>query len=188
MTNSQTIDIDGIGSVLFEKSTRARRLIISVRPTKPVRVAIPLRSSFNNALEFVHLKKSWIQKQLVKIKNYENRNEALRYAFLTVDKADATITLKDRLSHMAIKHGFTYNKVNVRDQKTRWGSCSHKNNISLNVKLIVLPEELIDYVILHELVHTLIHNHSSKFWAELDKYTNSKIMAKRLRMNDLRVF
>ena len=61
-----------------------------------------------------------------------------------------------------------------------------KNNISLNIKLVLLPENLLDYVILHELVHTRIHNHSKKFWAELDKYVvDSKAMAKRLRTNEM---
>lgn len=76
----------------------------------------------------------------------------------------------------------------MREQRTRWGSCSGKNNISLNVKLVLLPEELIDYVILHELVHTRIHNHGKKFWDELDIYTgNAKAVAKRLKMSDLRI-
>ena len=188
MTNSYTIKIDGIGPVLFEKSRRAKRVIISVRTLKGTRVAVPTRTSFKKALEFVYLKKEWIQRHLVQIKQNENRNNTLRDAFLAIDKADAKKRLKDRLSYIARKHGFIYNKVYIRNQKTRWGSCSHKNNISLNVKLVLLPKELTDYVMLHELVHTRIHNHSKKFWAELDRYTgNGKVMAKRLRMNDLRL-
>jgi predicted metal-dependent hydrolase len=90
------------------------------------------------------------------------------------------------LYQLAGIHGFTCNRVTVRQQKTRWGSCSPKNTISLNVKLALLPAELSDYVILHELVHTRVHNHSKKFWAELDKYVpNSKAMAKRLRTNEM---
>ena len=93
-----------------------------------------------------------------------------------------------RLYLLGEQYGFTYNKVPIRNQKTRWASCSHKNNISSNVKLILLPKELIDYVMLHELVHTRIHNHSKIFWAELDRYVgNSKIIAKQLRINTLRL-
>ncbi len=188
MTDSHTIYIDGVGPVLFDKSRRAKRVIICVRPLQIVRVAIPTRTSFKKALEFVHLKKGWIQRHLVRIEEDENRNKGLRDAFLTIDRADAKKRLKDRLSYIAKKHGFTYNKVYIRNQKTRWGSCSHKDNISLNVKMILLSAELIDYVMLHELVHTRIHNHSRKFWTELDRYVgNSKVMAKRLKMNDLRL-
>jgi len=188
MTNSYTINIDGIGPVLFEKSRRARRVIISVRNSKVTRVAVSTRTSFKKALEFVYLKKEWIQKHLVKIEQDEGLKQALTDRFLSIDKADAGKRLTDRLYHLAKEHGFTCNKVSIREQRTRWGSCSYKNNISLNLKLVLLPEELIDYVILHELVHTRIHNHSKKFWAELDRYTgNGKAMAKRLRMNGLRL-
>ena len=188
MTNSYTINVNGIGPVLFEKSRRAKRLIVSISTSKGARVAVPMRTSFKKALDFVNLQKEWIQRQLVKIGEDENRNKTLRDAFLAIDKADAKKRLKDRLSYMARKHGFIYNKVCIRNQKTRWGSCSHKNNISLNMKLVLLPDELVDYVILHELVHTQIHDHSRKFWAELDRHTgNGKVMAKRLRMNDLRL-
>ncbi|MFC1903077.1 M48 family metallopeptidase [Chloroflexota bacterium] len=184
MTNSYTINIDGIGPVLFEKSRRAKRVIISVRTSQGARVAVPTRTSFKKALEFVNLKKEWIQGHLVKIEQHDNRKKAFTDRFLAIDKADAKKTLIDRLHHLAQEYGFTYSNVSIREQRTRLGSCSHKNNISLNLKLVLLPKELIDYVILHELVHTRIHNHSKKLWAELDRYTgNGKVMAKRLRMN-----
>jgi predicted metal-dependent hydrolase len=75
--------------------------------------------------------------------------------------------LVPRLAHLAALHGFTYNRVSVRGQKTRWGSCSHKNNISLNRMLVHLPEALVDYILLHELVHTRIKNHGRLFWEAL---------------------
>ncbi len=188
MTNSDTINIDGLGPVLFEKSMRAKRIVLSVRISKGVRVAVPTRTSFKKALEFVYLKKEWIQRNLAKIKQNESRNKDFTDRFLTIDKADARKNLTDRLYHLAKEHGFTCNNVSIREQRTRWGSCSHKNNISLNLKLVMLPKELIDYVLLHELVHTRIHNHSKKFCAELDRYTgNGKVMAKQLRMNELRL-
>jgi predicted metal-dependent hydrolase len=188
MTNSYTINIDGVGPVLFEKSRRARSVIISVGTSKGVRVAVPTRTSLKKALEFAYLKKEWIQRHSVKIEQNKNQKKAFIDRFLAIDKAEAKKRLTDRLYHLAKEHGFTCNNVSIREQRTRWGSCSHKNNISLNLKLVLLPEELIDYVILHELVHTRIHNHSKEFWAELDRYTgNGKVMAKRLRINDLRL-
>ena len=186
MKNSYTINIDGIGPVLFEKSRRAKRVIISVRTSKGTRVAVPMRTPFKKALEFVYLKKEWIQKHRVTIEQDENHMEALRERFLAIDKADARKKLKDRLYYLAKEHGFTCNYVSIREQRTQWGNCSYKNNISLNLKLVLLPEELIDYVMLHELVHTRIHNHSQEFWSELDRYTgNGKVLAKRLRMSGL---
>ncbi len=132
-----TVNIDGIGSVLFEKSRRAKRVIISIRTSKGTRVAVPMRVSFMKALEFIYLKKEWVQKNLAKIKQNENQQKAFIDAFLAIDKADAKKRLTDRLSYIAKKHGFTYNNVSIREQRTRWGSCSYKNNISLNVKLVL---------------------------------------------------
>ena len=184
--NSCTIYIDGIGSVCFTRSRRARRVIISVSPAKGVRVSVPWRTSFQKAFEFVEIKKRWIQKHLAIIAQNERKKQALEIPFQTINKDDARKRIIDRLNYLAGKHGFTCNRVTIRQQKTRWGSCSPKNNISLNIKLVLLPETLLDYVILHELVHTRIHNHSRKFWAELDKYiADSKAMAKRLRTNEM---
>ncbi|MDH3344711.1 MAG: M48 family metallopeptidase, partial [Desulfobacteraceae bacterium] len=72
------------------------------------------------------------------------------------------------------KHGFKYNRVFIRNQKTRWGSCSSKDNISLNVKLVRLPEKLMDYIILHELVHTRVKNHGKKYYAVLDRIVGDR--------------
>jgi hypothetical protein len=173
-------------SVRFKHSKRARRIIISVSPSKGVRVSVPARISFKKALELVNSQKGWIQKHLAIIVQIENRKKASGIHLLTIDKSDAAKKLTDRLYRLAGEHGFTCNRVTIREQKTRWGSCSPNNNISLNMKLVQLPEALIDYVILHELVHTRIHSHNKKFWAELDKYVkNSKAMSKQLRIDGM---
>lgn len=182
MINENNIEIGGIGSVHFIRSRRARRIIISVIPEKGVRVTIPRRASFKQALEFVQHKKSWILKHLALIEQIESRRKVSGVNLQTIDKEDAKKRIIERLYYLAGENGFMCNRVTIKHQKTRWGSCSPKNNISLNIKLILLPEVLLDYVILHELVHTKIHNHSRKFWSELDRYVNhSKASAKQLR-------
>ncbi len=188
MANFNTVEIDGVGPVLFERSNRAKHVRISVKPFKGVRVAVPDGWSFEKAGEFVHAKTGWIQRHLVRIKQYEEESRLASDTSVYIDRSRAKRKLTRRLKHLASKHGFTYNRVFIRNQKTRWGSCSHKNNISLNMKIIRLPKELMDYVILHELTHTRVKNHSNDFWGELGRYTgNGKVMAKRLRMNDLRL-
>jgi predicted metal-dependent hydrolase len=178
MANSQTFQIDGIGTVLLEHSSRARRIIITVRPVKGVRVAVPRHTSFKSAMEFVRIKKPWIKKHLSKIEGYEKQKKVFNDIFLSIDRMEARKKIIGRLHHLARQYGFSCNRVSIRNQRTRWGSCSGKGNISLNMKLVVLPQELFDYVILHELVHTRIHNHSKKFWKELDKYVeNAKTKA-----------
>jgi len=186
--NTNTIDIKGIGPVLLEKSRRAGRLIIYIKTSQKVRVAVPMRTSFKEAEEFVLSKKEWIKRNLEKVKRYEDEKKFIKDKIQAIDKASAGRKLIDKLEQLAKKHGFSYNRVTIRNQRTRWGSCSPKNNISLNLRLVLLPEELIDYVILHELVHTRVHNHSKRFWNLLDKYTgNSKVLAKRLRTNEIRL-
>jgi predicted metal-dependent hydrolase len=169
MTQSRTVEIEGIGEVLFEPSRRAKRLNVSVRPFIGVRVAVPRRTSFKTARDFVSSKTTWIQKHLKRLKELENVHQTLSKKVTDIDKDEARRTLLERASQLARLHGFAYSKVSVRNLKSRWGSCSHKNNISLNMKLIVLPQELLDYVVLHELVHTRIKDHGSDFWKELDR-------------------
>jgi predicted metal-dependent hydrolase len=82
-------------------------------------------------------------------------------------RAKAKNFLPLRVEFLAKKHGFKYAKVSCRNQKTRWGSCSPQGNISLNIALVLLPADLIDYVILHELTHLKEMNHSQKFWQKL---------------------
>ena len=86
-----------------------------------------------------------------------------------LDRQAARRRLIDRLNYLAVKFGFQYNRVFIKNQKTLWGSCSVKNNINLNINLVRLPEELVDYTILHELVHTRIKNHGQRFWSQLDR-------------------
>ena len=73
-----------------------------------------------------------------------------------------------RLSYFSDKHKLKFNQVRVKEQKTLWGSCSSKNNINLNYLLIMAPMKVIDYVIVHELVHTIHKNHSAKFWQKVE--------------------
>ncbi len=182
MVSAITVAVNGIGPVLLERSNRARRVIIYVKPFKGVRVAVPDRVSFNKAEEFVRTQIDWITVQLEKMRQYEKEYNLISGINEIIDKEKVKKVLTRRLQQLADKHGFVYNRVFFRNQKTRWGSCSSKNNISLNMKLIKLPDELIDYVILHELVHTRKKDHSKDFWSEMDKVVGEgKKMASRLR-------
>ena len=161
---SETVELDGVGRVLFERSSRAKNINISVRPFHCVRVAVPFGVSFKKAREFACSKRGWIQNHLAKMRQVEQDHRILSKNFNNINRADAQKILIKRLDELAKKHGFKYNRVSVRNQKTRWGSCSSKNNISLK-----LPERLMDYIILHELVHTRVRNHGKKFYAELGR-------------------
>ncbi len=164
---SKIVDLKSVGTVLLERSRRAKRISVSIRPFRGVRVAVPYGVSFDRALRFARSKAGWINKHLGKMEQLELKSRELS-RIRPIDRAAARRVIVDRLDFLAKKYGFSYNRVFVRNQKTRWGSCSAKNNINLNVNLVRLPEELIDYTILHELVHTRIKNHSQKFWDQMD--------------------
>jgi len=166
--------IEGVGEVLFERSRRATRINISVRPFKGIRVAVPYGVSYAKARMFAVSKKHWIQKHLEKMRTAERDHKDLSHTFNTLDRRKAGKILVQRLEELARKHGFKYNRVFIRNQKTRWGSCSSKDNISLNVKLVRLPETLMDYIILHELVHTRVKNHGKKYYAALDRIVDDR--------------
>ncbi len=85
------------------------------------------------------------------------------------DIREAGDRIRNRCRTLAEQHQFEYRQITIRTQKTRWGSCSSKGNLSLNAKLIYLPEDLMDYVILHELCHTRHLNHGPQFWEELSR-------------------
>lgn len=85
-------------------------------------------------------------------------------------KQEAKNLLPQRLSTLAVQHGFSYRSVSVKRLKSRWGSCSSQKDIALNCFLMQLPWGLIDYVLLHELLHTRVMAHGKVFWAELDRY------------------
>jgi len=182
---TQVIDIEGVGPVLFERSKRAKRVVISVKPFKGVRVAVPDRVSFNKAEALVRTKRYWITIHLEKTKQYEQEYSFTSGTNDNIDKAKAKRILTERLQYLAERHGFTYNRLFIRNQRTRWGSCSHKNNISLNMKIVGLPDELVDYVILHELVHTRKKDHGKAFWTEMDKLVgDGRKMSSRLKNCD----
>jgi hypothetical protein len=184
MTDSCTIHIDGIGPILLEHNSRAKQTTVAVSPKKGVIVSVPIRVSFDEAMEFINLNGPWIRKTLAKIQQLERHQKEIAELFSNIDQQKAQKTLMERLQVLAKKHGFTYSRVSIQDHKTKWGNCSHKNAISLNTKLVALPKDLMDYIILRELVHTRIHSNSPRFWAQLDKYVgigNGKAMTSRLR-------
>ena len=163
-----TIELPDIGPVLMAPSRRAGRLILSIRPFRGIRLAIPVGVSRKQATAFLNAKRPWLKNHLPRIRQMEAELTAQADRIQPVNEKEARRKLPQRLAELAEKHGFSYRRVSIRNQKSRWGSCSANNNISLNMKLMALPAELLDYVLLHELLHTRIKNHGPAFWAELE--------------------
>ncbi|MEJ2031915.1 MAG: DUF45 domain-containing protein [Deltaproteobacteria bacterium] len=184
-----TMEIPGVGPVFFVFSTRARRINMVLRPFAGIRVSVPRGVSLTRAAAFVASKRSWLVKKLGEMRHLEQELTARQQEKAPlIDRVEAKTKLSARLAALADRHGYSYGRVSVRCQKTRWGSCSAKNDISLNQKLLALPVELMDFVLLHELVHTRIKNHGPEFWAELERVAgNAREKAARLREYHLAV-
>lgn len=114
--------------------------------------------------------------------NDDKIQKSLKEAYLKAIKIEAKNYLPSRLEFLARKYNFEYGNIALRNQKTRFGSCSFRNNINLNINLMNYDFDVIDYVLIHELCHTRIKNHSAKFWAEVEKYCpDYKNLRKKLK-------
>ena len=166
-----------VGIIKYFKNNRAKRIIISLKPDY-VRVVIPKRQSFKNARQFVESRLEWIKTNKEKMKSQFKKSKLLP----EIDRKVARKVLCRRIGELAQLHNFVYNRISIRKQKSRWGSCSSKDNINLNANLLHLPSELMDYVLLHELVHTRVKNHSKDFWDELETVVpNARQIDKKLK-------
>lgn len=102
-------------------------------------------------------------------------------------RKEATHFIPTRLEELARLYQFSFDKVTIRNSKTRWGSCTSKKNISISLSLMHLPSHLVDYVLLHELCHTVEMNHGERFWLLMDKVTNGRAKAYRRELRNYRM-
>jgi len=172
METASTIHVPGVGAACLNRSRRATRMSIAVATSGEVRVTLPYRATVGQAEAFLREKSAWVAARRQKACLLRLRHNELTAMRRPVSRTRAEGLLRERLGRLARKHGFSFNKVTIRSQKTRWGSCSAGNNISLNEKLARLPDRLIDFVLLHELVHTRVKNHGRDFWLELGRYVD----------------
>lgn len=178
--------ISDLPEVTYTRSARAKYQRITIRHDKTITVTVPRGGSVKDAEKFLHEKAAWIKKQLRKMDQCKNLKDM---PDLETDLETAQKRLLERLEHLSDKYDLSFNKAKFRCQKTRWGSCSAQKNINLNVNICFLPEELQDYLLLHELVHTKIMSHSKQYWAKLDKYVgqNAKVLGKELKKYRMKI-
>ena len=151
--------------------TDRKTLSIQLKPGEIVARA-PLRMKDKEIYSFIESKKSWIEKNLSKIVEREKSISEVKP--FTQEEINALIEkaktiIPERVKYYAPKIGVTYNRITIRCQRTRWGSCSSKGNLNFNRLLALFPIEVIDSVVVHELCHRKHMNHSPKFYAEIEK-------------------
>ena len=156
-----------------------KTLAIQINPDLSVTVRAPMYAPQSDIERILREKESWIQKHIEKIREQEAnkkeiQGESVESEYLTNEEikklADKALQhIPKRVSYYAKQIGVTYGKITIRNQKTRWGSCSSKGNLNFNCLLMLTPPEVIDYVVVHELCHRKEMNHSGAFWVEVEK-------------------
>ena len=229
------VEIPELGQVTIRQSAKAKRISIKLKPFQGVTLVVPIGADIREGIAFLKEKKNWIQQNLKKLEEKEDRltifdentefksrsfalhiskhknnnvrlhlnqgilhiyypekvpvthpgiQENIRYGIEEALRLEAKRFLPLRLAELAEKHSIQYNNVTIKNLKSRWGSCSGRDNINLNLHLMRLPDELIDYVLLHELCHVHEKNHGPHFWARLDTMTNGQARQLDGRMKD----
>jgi predicted metal-dependent hydrolase len=160
-----------------------------VRGSRGVRVAVPWRVSFDEARRISLTKLAWIRRSLARIERARDRCREAVAAAKDLDRRAARDLLAVRLDALARVYGFSPGRLSIRCQDTLWGSASRAGRIQLNALLAVVPGDLADYVILHELVHTRVRGHGRAFWAELERHMpDARRRQVRLREYSLALF
>jgi predicted metal-dependent hydrolase len=149
----------------LRRSLRARSLRIAIHGRDEVVVSAPRFVSEHFIQRFVASKSAWIKIKLEARKNMPDHvflKSSVKY--FEKYKAAAGGLASRRLAYFNQVYGLIYKKISIRNQKTRWGSCSKTGTISFNYKIVLLPSQLADYIIVHELCHLKEMNHSRTFW------------------------
>ena len=151
--------------------TKRRSIAVEITPEASVIVRAPLHLSERKINKFVAEKSGWIQKHIEKM---QKAQAELGGGKLTKEEIDALTDeakriIPERCRFYAKLLGVEYNKITVRHQKTKWGSCSSKKNLNFNCLLMLTPKEVLDAVVVHELCHLKHMNHSKDFYGEVLK-------------------
>ena len=148
----------------FIRHPTARRYVIRVRPDGSVRVTVPRWGSRRQAERFAEEQSSWIERQRARVRESATRAPSYSQEAIRELRRQAARELPGRLLHLAKHHGVEVSRVSVRNQRSRWGSCSPSGLICLNWRLVLMPDDVRDYVLIHELMHLRRLDHSRHFW------------------------
>ncbi|MBQ9155969.1 MAG: M48 family metallopeptidase [Eubacterium sp.] len=149
-----------------------KTLALQITPEAQIVVRAPYRMPEAEIYDFVRRKDGWISKHLSDMEHKLREREEL--PGLSAEEisrlADQALNvIPARVAHFAPIVGVSYGRITIRNQKTRWGSCSARGNLNFNCLLMLTPPEIIDYVVVHELCHRKEMNHSARFWAEVSR-------------------
>lgn len=145
-----------------------KTIALEILPDGSVVVRCPSRASEESIRRFVEQKSPWLRKHLEKFRNIPAREPFGHETLLTL-RQEAADYIPGRAAHFAPLVGVTYRSITIRCQHSRWGSCSVQGNLNFNCLLMLVPKDVLDYVVVHELCHRKQMNHSPAFWEEVER-------------------
>lgn len=154
------------------RRSKRKRAAIKITADMQIVVYVPLYVSDNEIEKMVISKSKWIDEHMLKVQStIDERSKLEKITFEQVKElADQAVEyIPKRVKYYAEKENFVYNKITIKNLVSRWGSCSTKGNLNFNCLLMLTPDYVIDYVVVHELCHLREMNHSEKFWVEVEK-------------------
>jgi predicted metal-dependent hydrolase len=160
----------------IQKSARAKHLRLEVYQKGEIKLVVPESVSKERAFVFLKSKYDWLRKKLAYFKTlkggrcrrYRRRPLRGRKDYLK-HKERARKLVLERLEYFNTQYNFKYNRVSIKNHKRRWGSCSKAGNLNFNYRIVLLPERLSDYIIVHELCHLKELNHKPEFWRLVER-------------------
>lgn len=149
-----------------------KTMVLEITRDAKVIVRAPANMPEREIQHFISEKEEWIKKTLHKVRKKQKeaeKREKLSSADIKKLAKEAMIVLPPKVEKYAKLIGVDYKRITIRNQKTRWGSCSGKGNLNFNCLLMLTPEKVQDYVVVHELCHRREMNHSGRFWREVER-------------------
>jgi predicted metal-dependent hydrolase len=168
-------------------SRRSRSLRLAVYPGGELIVTAPRFLSARAIEQFIIRKSAWILEKIDKLASLpkQAKTKDSRMDFIR-NKSAALKIARQKMEYFNQFYGLKWKRVTIKNQKTRWGSCSRQGNINFNYKIALLPDRAADYIIVHEMCHLIEMNHSRKFWNLVAKtVSDHREIRKELRKNHL---
>ena len=150
--------------------TSRKTMALQIEEDGQVTVRVPRTVTEAQAEEFARRHGEWILKTRKRVLQNASWRRSYTEAEKQTGKQRLSRKLEERLPLFASVMGVSYGRVSIRDQRTRWGSCSSEGNLNFNCRLLFVPDRIVDYVVIHELAHRRFMNHSKAFWKEVEKY------------------
>lgn len=157
---------------------------LQVKDDGEIIVRAPFSMPEKEIEDFVDKSWDWVERRLEEVEEERSRAHVITDKEREEGVKKALKVIPERAAYYAARMGVTYHRITIREQKTRWGSCSKAGNLNFNWKLVLMPPEILDYVVVHELTHRKQMNHSPAFWAEVAKEIPD-YQQRRQKLNEL---